>query len=350
MIVDLFLVYSFIKRLATPFNEWDAYKEGVIDDRGNIILPKKNRDTIKQRKSLGHFDLLVLKLKKLLEKVPGGRSRIASYAAALWLIKEHQMFADEQMLMESPLEINENELVEFVITELFERPYSWQWTNKSDDVFTAKFKGENNIPFEVNFELDFFAARKGKDVWDITFENASKDVKRTDKMNVLGTGDEIGVFSTVMDIIKGFVKLKNPDNIHFSAYKSKTGKADSRARLYDRMVKKYASSIGYDFSISQDIRGNQLYNLTRKGLKENEDSMMTVKTPRHDKRKKKHAIASKSAAIEEDAPTNNVGSGNIAGLDGTALSVAAQKRWVEKNKKNKKVKTDVQLDKQFIPK
>ena len=28
-------------------------------------------------------------MKKLIEKVPGGKSRVASYAAALFLIKEH---------------------------------------------------------------------------------------------------------------------------------------------------------------------------------------------------------------------------------------------------------------------
>jgi uncharacterized protein (UPF0254 family) len=33
---------------------------------------------------------MVLKLKKLLEKVPGGKSRLASYAAALYLIKEYK--------------------------------------------------------------------------------------------------------------------------------------------------------------------------------------------------------------------------------------------------------------------
>ena len=37
---DLFLVYEFIKRLATPFKEWDAYDLGIIDERGNIIKDK----------------------------------------------------------------------------------------------------------------------------------------------------------------------------------------------------------------------------------------------------------------------------------------------------------------------
>ena len=34
MIVDLFLVYQMIKRLATPFEKWSAYELGIIDDKG----------------------------------------------------------------------------------------------------------------------------------------------------------------------------------------------------------------------------------------------------------------------------------------------------------------------------
>ena len=35
MVIDLFLLYQFIKRLATPFKEWDAYELGIIDAKGN---------------------------------------------------------------------------------------------------------------------------------------------------------------------------------------------------------------------------------------------------------------------------------------------------------------------------
>ena len=42
MIVDLFLVYQFVKRLATPFEKWDAYELGIIDEDGNRL--KKIKD------------------------------------------------------------------------------------------------------------------------------------------------------------------------------------------------------------------------------------------------------------------------------------------------------------------
>jgi len=90
MIVDLFLVYQFIKRLSTPFKEWDAYELGIIDERGNQLIKKKDFTTRDQKNAFGIFDLMITKLKRLLEKIPGGKTRIASYAAALYLIKEQQ--------------------------------------------------------------------------------------------------------------------------------------------------------------------------------------------------------------------------------------------------------------------
>ena len=99
--VDAFMVYQFLKRLATPFNKWDAFKEGVIDKEGNILIKKRDRNTVAKRTSVKIFDVMILKLKRLLGKVPGGKSRIASYAAALWLIKEDwQHKTEEEILTE----------------------------------------------------------------------------------------------------------------------------------------------------------------------------------------------------------------------------------------------------------
>lgn len=108
MIVDLFLVYQFIKRLATPFKEWKAYELGVIDEKGNILKSSKDRRTIAERDAFGKFDLMILKVKKLLEKVPGGNTRLGTYAAALWLIKEQNNNPSEQQLIEYMDYIKEN--------------------------------------------------------------------------------------------------------------------------------------------------------------------------------------------------------------------------------------------------
>ena len=99
MVVDLFLVYQFVRRLATTFTKWDAYKQGIIDDKGNVLIKKKDRDP-QQKKAFGVFDIMVRNMKRLLAKVPGGGSKLASYAAALFLIKEYNHFSDDSLLTE----------------------------------------------------------------------------------------------------------------------------------------------------------------------------------------------------------------------------------------------------------
>lgn len=133
MIVDLFLVYQFIKRLATPFKEWKAYELGIIDEDGNQLKKIKELRTQEEKKAFGRFDLLITKLKRLIEKVPGGKSRIGTYAAALFLIKEHNevQAGNDLLFEEGHLEEKLNEYIAFVeqmtdnnINDLFERAFS----------------------------------------------------------------------------------------------------------------------------------------------------------------------------------------------------------------------------------
>lgn len=103
--VDIFVVYQFIKRLATPFNKWDAYKSGVIDERGNIKIPKNKRDRA-QNQSFQVFDVMILKLKRILEKIPFGKSRLASYASALYLVREDwESKTEREIMLESDTKI-----------------------------------------------------------------------------------------------------------------------------------------------------------------------------------------------------------------------------------------------------
>lgn len=84
---DTYVLYSIVRRLATPFTEWKAYQLGVIDSKGNFLIDKKDR-TSEQYYSLTYLDIFVMNLKKLLQKVPGLNNRFVTYAAALWLLRE----------------------------------------------------------------------------------------------------------------------------------------------------------------------------------------------------------------------------------------------------------------------
>lgn len=84
---DLYYSFRFVKLLTTPWEETDAYKLGIIDENG-----KRNKavklDNDEKKSAYTTFIRLVFNIKRLLEKVPGGRSTLASYAAALFLLKE----------------------------------------------------------------------------------------------------------------------------------------------------------------------------------------------------------------------------------------------------------------------
>ena len=96
--VDLFVTYRFIKLLTTPFEKTDAYKLGIIDEKGNRIMPPP-KGGVRQTKpaSLGTtaeknaytiLHKLIFNIKKIFGKVPGLRTKVGTYAAALFLLKD----------------------------------------------------------------------------------------------------------------------------------------------------------------------------------------------------------------------------------------------------------------------
>jgi hypothetical protein len=87
--IDLAITYKFLKNLVTPYEKWPAYKLGIIDKDGNIIKVRRDRLKQEEKDALGYFDLVTLNLRKLLGKLPGGQSAIATYAAAYLLLKEY---------------------------------------------------------------------------------------------------------------------------------------------------------------------------------------------------------------------------------------------------------------------
>ena len=110
-VVDLILIYQFLKRLTTPFDKTEAFKLGLIDEQGKRT--DKKIETTQEERAYGYFDRMVFNLKKLIEKVPGGKSRLASYAAALFLIRE----SEERDYTQEELYEGLIENIEFLETE-----------------------------------------------------------------------------------------------------------------------------------------------------------------------------------------------------------------------------------------
>ena len=92
--IDLFVTYRFLRLLTTPFEKTDAYKFGIIDDKGNRIKkpnsskPAVELNTAELKNSYTILHKLVFNIKKLFAKVPGLRTKVGTYAAALFLLKD----------------------------------------------------------------------------------------------------------------------------------------------------------------------------------------------------------------------------------------------------------------------
>lgn len=89
---DLTYTLRFLRLLTTKFEDTTAFKLGLIDKDGKKL---RKPETSEEKSAYNTFHRLVFNLKKLLAKVPGGSSKFASYAAALFLIKEKHELSDE---------------------------------------------------------------------------------------------------------------------------------------------------------------------------------------------------------------------------------------------------------------
>jgi len=84
--IDLFVTYRFIKLLVTPFEKTDAYKMGIIDENGYRTDKKLYKQSEQNAYTVLHK--LVFNIKRIFQKVPGLRTRLGTYAAALFLLKD----------------------------------------------------------------------------------------------------------------------------------------------------------------------------------------------------------------------------------------------------------------------
>ena len=87
--VDLFVTYRFLKLLVTPWKKQEAYKLGIIDDKGKNLIKSSKFEREEQRSAFTLLHRLVFNCKRIMQKIPFVRSQLGTYATALFLLKEH---------------------------------------------------------------------------------------------------------------------------------------------------------------------------------------------------------------------------------------------------------------------
>jgi hypothetical protein len=92
---DTIYALRFLRLLTTRWSSTGAYKLGLIDKNGKHLRSPQNSV---ERSKYNIFHRLVFNIKRLLNKIPFGKSTIASYLTALYLIKEHTGISDKKLI------------------------------------------------------------------------------------------------------------------------------------------------------------------------------------------------------------------------------------------------------------
>lgn len=143
------------------------------------------------------------------------------------------------------------------VWEAFDNPYKTK-TEKSEygDVdMLAKLPDGTNLSIMFN--------NQGDDEWQVEFY-------RNNSQEVTGEGDAQRVFATVLASMQKFIKKYKPWRLTFSASKEVDMDADyvekfnpeSRAKLYNRLVQRYAAAWGYE-EYAEDHGDQITYELTQ---------------------------------------------------------------------------------------
>ena len=169
--IDLLITYRVIKMLVTPFEKTDAYKYGIIDKNGKVLRKNKTLTVAKEKDSYTILHRFVFNLKRLINLIPGGKSKLGTYAAALGLLlkeeKEINAVELEKVLYKH---LRENDLIKldddlredvefdflpkgrFIIIDDLEDLNGEKTANVGDVVYTA----ENQKPFDNYFGVNLY--------------------------------------------------------------------------------------------------------------------------------------------------------------------------------------------------
>ena len=129
---DVYYTFRFLRQLATPWKETQAYKLGLIDDNGKKL---KNAVTAAEKDAYTVFFKLVYNIKRLLNKAPLGKTKLASYATALWLVKENTRMS-ETAILDGFLKYvkDQGAVLDTSINE------SKSWMTKDENLLPGKYK------------------------------------------------------------------------------------------------------------------------------------------------------------------------------------------------------------------
>ncbi len=169
--IDLLITYRVIKMLVTPFEKQPAYALGIIDENGKVLKKAKTLKTGKEREAYTLLHRFVFNLKRLINIIPGGKSKLGTYAAALGLLlKESKDINMVELEKDLYKHLSENNLIKldddlkesvgfdfleegrYIITDQLEDLNGNTTAEVGDIVYTT----ENQKPFDNYFGVNLY--------------------------------------------------------------------------------------------------------------------------------------------------------------------------------------------------
>ena len=169
--IDLLITYRVIKMLVTPFEKQPAYTLGIIDKNGKVLRKAKTLKRAKEKEAYTLLHRFVFNLKRLINIIPGGKTKLGTYAAALGLLlKENKDINMVELEKDLYKHLSENNLIKldddlkesvgfdfleegrYIITDQLEDLNGNTTAEIGDIVYTT----ENQKPFDNYFGVNLY--------------------------------------------------------------------------------------------------------------------------------------------------------------------------------------------------
>ena len=142
-IFDTFVAYKFIKILTTSWKKTDAFKLGLIDKKGNPLVKRSDLKTDKEKKAYTIVHVLIWNIKRLLDKLPMTRTKMGSFATALWLLKDKKVVKKKDTV--------ESAFIEYTGIEIPEKNVMESYLNGDNQIDAGVYMSRNTLPELYDF-------------------------------------------------------------------------------------------------------------------------------------------------------------------------------------------------------
>ena len=87
-LIDNLIAVRLLYMLVTPFEKTKAFELGIVDANGKILRKASTLDTDEEKEAYNYLTRLIFNVKRLINKLPGGESKLKNIVAAYYLVKE----------------------------------------------------------------------------------------------------------------------------------------------------------------------------------------------------------------------------------------------------------------------